>query len=208
MSVLVIAGARGNCIDRMISGYVVDMFEFSFAIFGWQFPVFNVADVFITLGMIMFCVLVLVQKDALGFDRQPKTEGARAAGGSSAAPTRARGEAAPVTRIRTPSAQRAGAEIDPGDPFAAWDSVGSGKASSRTNSAAKRIEESIHRQNGRKTTERVMRTVVSGKPSKDVFSQAASSDARTPAQNRVSQSTAYDEESYSLEDILAEFRDL
>ena len=44
MAVLVMAGAIGNCIDRIVCGYVVDMLEFDFLIFGKPFPVFNVAD--------------------------------------------------------------------------------------------------------------------------------------------------------------------
>ena len=216
MAVLVIAGALGNCIDRIVSGYVVDMFEFSFTILGWQFPVFNVADIFITVGIILFSVLVLVQQDALGFDREPKTESAPAAGRRPAAPKRGQGEAAPVMRIRTPPAQKAGMEVDPGDPFAAWDSVGSGKAPSRTSSAAKRIEDSIHRQNSEEKTPYVTRTTVDRKVPEDAPASSAPSAVsappiiRTPAQNRVSQSPAYDVdgESYNLEDILAEFKDL
>ena len=209
MAVLVIAGGLGNCIDRIISGYVIDMFEFSFTILGWQFPVFNVADIFITLGIILFCVLVLVQKDALGFDREPETEDVPA-GGRRAAPKRGREEASPVAQIQPPPAHRPRTDVDPGDPFAAWDSVGSGKASSRTSSAAKRIEESIHRQNGGEKTERVMRTLVSGTSSEDAVAQPAPPVARTPKQSRVSQSPVYDADvdSYNLEDILAEFRDL
>ena len=215
MAVLVIAGGLGNCIDRIISGYVVDMFEFSFTIFGWQFPVFNVADIFITLGVILFGVFVLVQKDALGFDKEPKTEDAPAAGERSAAPKRRREEASPVAQIRTPPAQKNGTEVDPGDPFAAWDSVGSGKASSRTSSAAKRIEESIHRQNSGEKTSYVMRTIVGGKAPEDAPASPVPSAAsappsvRTPAQGRIPQSPVYDidGESYDLEDILAEFRD-
>ncbi len=45
-------GGLGNMIDRVRFGYVVDMIETAFM----DFPVFNVADVFITCG----CVLLLV----------------------------------------------------------------------------------------------------------------------------------------------------
>ena len=49
MSILVIAGALGNALDRMLSGYVVDMLAFQF----WpSFPVFNIADVSLTIGAI------------------------------------------------------------------------------------------------------------------------------------------------------------
>lgn len=61
-AVFVLAGAIGNCIDRIICGYVVDMFEFDFLIFKHAFPVFNMADIFITVGMIVFCVAFLTEK--------------------------------------------------------------------------------------------------------------------------------------------------
>ncbi len=48
----VYAGGLGNMIDRIRLGYVVDMIEVDFM----QFPVFNVADCFISCG----CILLLV----------------------------------------------------------------------------------------------------------------------------------------------------
>jgi signal peptidase II len=42
------AGALGNLIDHFRFGYVIDMFHFNF--WGYDFPVFNVADAFICLG--------------------------------------------------------------------------------------------------------------------------------------------------------------
>jgi signal peptidase II len=50
--VLIIAGALGNLIDRAIYGYVVDMFEVLFM----NFAIFNVADIFVVVGGILFCV--------------------------------------------------------------------------------------------------------------------------------------------------------
>ena len=52
MAVFVLAGAVGNCIDRIICGYVVDMLEVEFL----RFPVFNLADIYITVGAIAFCL--------------------------------------------------------------------------------------------------------------------------------------------------------
>lgn len=40
------AGALGNTIDRIWRGYVVDLFDFRLI----DFPVFNVADIFVCLG--------------------------------------------------------------------------------------------------------------------------------------------------------------
>ena len=45
-------GGLGNMIDRVRRGYVVDMIETTFI----EFPVFNVADCFITCG----CILLMV----------------------------------------------------------------------------------------------------------------------------------------------------
>ncbi len=53
--VLVVGGAMGNLIDRLRIGYVVDFFEFDFI----NFPIFNIADVFICVGMGIIAMLVL-----------------------------------------------------------------------------------------------------------------------------------------------------
>lgn len=47
--VLIIAGAVGNVLDFFIYGHVVDMFHFIF--WGYDFPVFNLADSAISLGI-------------------------------------------------------------------------------------------------------------------------------------------------------------
>ena len=58
--VLVYAGGLGNMIDRVRLGYVVDMIEVDFM----SFPVFNVADCFITCGCILLLVhLILFNKE-------------------------------------------------------------------------------------------------------------------------------------------------
>lgn len=45
---LILGGALGNVIDRLLHGYVVDFLDFHWA--GWHFPAFNVADVAISIG--------------------------------------------------------------------------------------------------------------------------------------------------------------
>lgn len=55
---LILAGALGNLVDRVIFGHVTDFIEFSF----W--PTFNLADSFITAGVLSMAFhLILVKKD-------------------------------------------------------------------------------------------------------------------------------------------------
>lgn len=49
---LILGGALGNGIDRFVAGSVVDFLDFRLI----QFPVFNLADVFINIGII--CLLI------------------------------------------------------------------------------------------------------------------------------------------------------
>ena len=53
---LIVAGGIGNLIDRLTTGYVVDFIRFTFI----DFPVFNVADICVTCGVVLFLVTVLV----------------------------------------------------------------------------------------------------------------------------------------------------
>ena len=62
---LVLGGAVGNLIDRMLRGSVVDFFEVIFV----DFPVFNVADIAITAGAVLLMIYVLF------FDREKKSSG-------------------------------------------------------------------------------------------------------------------------------------
>lgn len=58
--VAIYAGGLGNMIDRIRLGYVVDMIEVEFI----KFPVFNVADCFITCGCVaLITSLVLFNKE-------------------------------------------------------------------------------------------------------------------------------------------------
>lgn len=60
MIAAVYAGGLGNMIDRLRLGYVVDMIETQFM----DFPVFNVADCFITCGcVVLFASLIILNKD-------------------------------------------------------------------------------------------------------------------------------------------------
>lgn len=52
-----IGGIFGNLLDRIIRGYVVDFFHFY--IFGYSYPVFNVADILIVIGIILMLIEVI-----------------------------------------------------------------------------------------------------------------------------------------------------
>jgi signal peptidase II len=60
---LILGGALGNLIDRMMLGYVVDFLDFHWS--GMHFPAFNVADSCITLGAILLITDGLFSDDPL-----------------------------------------------------------------------------------------------------------------------------------------------
>ena len=54
-AVFITAGAIGNMIDRVLRGYVVDFFYFSLI----DFPIFNVADIYVTVTFFVLAILLL-----------------------------------------------------------------------------------------------------------------------------------------------------
>ena len=56
LSIVVTAGAIGNFIDRLILMYVRDFLYFSLI----NFPIFNVADIYVTVSAFVFFLLILV----------------------------------------------------------------------------------------------------------------------------------------------------
>jgi len=52
---LIISGAIGNMIDRILLGYVVDLFDFRLI----NFPIFNVADILLCVGVGMMMLYIL-----------------------------------------------------------------------------------------------------------------------------------------------------
>lgn len=126
-AVLVLAGALGNCIDRMLSGYVVDMFNFLF----WpSFAVFNLADVFITVCGILFCLHVLFFRGEKAPAQAQDTHAAR-----EKAPRREeKPRRAPASRSGKSAvapSKVASVDVDPDDPFAAWSRAEPAKAPAR-----------------------------------------------------------------------------
>ncbi len=63
---LVLGGALGNVIDRVLYGHVIDFIHVHYANV-WHYPVFNVADIGICVGM------ALVVIDMIFFEKKRKT---------------------------------------------------------------------------------------------------------------------------------------
>lgn len=119
---LLLAGLLGNGIDRAIYGYVPDIFELEL----FKFPIFNLADVLVLIGGILFAVAILTGglRRADEFDDEPAARRAprtaeeapvrrtapRPAAPATAAPS-ARGTAAP-----SPARQRAAGNGIPATP--------------------------------------------------------------------------------------------
>lgn len=60
--VSLIGGSIGNLIDRIRLGYVVDFISVRFGN-GYDFPVFNVADMFVVIGTVLLIFIILFDKD-------------------------------------------------------------------------------------------------------------------------------------------------
>ena len=55
IGIFIASGAVGNMIDRAVLGYVVDFFYFELI----NFPIFNVADIYVTCATIILALLIL-----------------------------------------------------------------------------------------------------------------------------------------------------
>ncbi len=55
---LLSAGIAGNLHERIAYGYVRDYFQLNFV----SFPVFNISDIFINIGVIALIILILINK--------------------------------------------------------------------------------------------------------------------------------------------------
>ncbi len=66
---LIIGGALGNLVDRLLFGYVVDFIDVYYV--RWHYPAFNVADAAIFVGAAMLVI------DAFFFKRDAEQEGQR-----------------------------------------------------------------------------------------------------------------------------------
>jgi len=65
VTIFICAGAIGNFIDRMANGFVVDFFYFKLI----DFPIFNVADIYVTgAGVVLFILVLFYYKGEKDFD--------------------------------------------------------------------------------------------------------------------------------------------
>ena len=193
-AVLVLAGAIGNCIDRVVCGYVVDMFEFEFKIFGMSFPVFNVADILITVGGILFCIAVILSPSDV--KREKKSAGPvpvpRETAQRAETPRRTAAKRPAPARMPEP-------EPDPDDPFAEWEKQqrrAQSKPAASARPSPKAAPEAAHKAASAQSAPKAapIAPVQSAKPE------------TKPAPKAAEPSAAADE--YDLDSILNEFKDL
>lgn len=199
----VLAGAVGNCIDRVMQGYVVDMFRLDFT----SYAIFNIADIFISCCGVLFCIYIIFGKD--GSDAKPARSTAKSRHSGKASPEAhtyvpSSEKSAPArpytarTKPQTPVArpQPKVVPVDPDDPFAEWDNI-------QANDTEPRFDE------------------MPGGPVEARFTKTGTASplvppAETPRAYEISSPTAPEREpvksapkpktdEFSLEDILAEF---
>lgn len=58
---LILGGIVGNLIDRVFLGYVRDFLAFKF--FSYQYPIFNLADTFIVVGVFLLIIAIIKGED-------------------------------------------------------------------------------------------------------------------------------------------------
>ncbi len=205
MAVVVMAGAIGNCIDRIVCGYVVDMFEFDFLLFGKRFPVFNLADVYITIGAIIFCLCILLEKPKKAQKNVSYAEG------SSAEEKQAKPLFARKPRTQIPDFPKhehtEEPPVNPADPFAEWE---------KPRPAAGRTvytQPDAAQKNYSKDAVEFVNTLSAAEPAPVKTASAPAPEAPAPAKKPEAApvqpaAPKPSGESFNLDDILAEFRDL
>lgn len=52
---MIIGGAIGNVVDRIVYGFVIDFLDFRII----NYPIFNVADCFVVVGTVLLCIYIL-----------------------------------------------------------------------------------------------------------------------------------------------------
>ena len=69
---LILGGAIGNLIDRIFSGAVVDFIDVGIGSLRW--PVFNVADSAVSIGMILLISVILFSKESQSLPEKQRAE--------------------------------------------------------------------------------------------------------------------------------------
>ena len=216
--VLVLAGAVGNCIDRILSGYVVDMFNFLFV----RFAVFNLADIFIVVAGIALCLHVIFYRGD-GSEGAPAPKKARKPREKAAAPARAhklhlpakKQPIEPPAAPKKPAAQPETPAPAKDDPFAAWDRAPV-QAQPVTPAAPKAPKQAPAAPAASAPVQAAPKAAEPAAKPADVAptdpllaylnsTPAAPAEPETPAADADAAPT--DGERYSLDDILAEFSD-
>lgn len=209
--VLVLAGAVGNCIDRILSGYVVDMFNFLFV----RFAVFNLADVFIVVAGITLCLHVIFYRGDDGADAAAPKKPRRQRTGTAPDAPKARRLHLPAKRKpdAAPKASAAPAAAAPetapakDDLFAAWDRApvaaqpvtpAAPEAAAPAPKPAAPVQPKPAAQPAPEAADPLLAYLNS--------TPAAPAEPETPKPDDATDGSA-DSAAYSLDDILAEFSD-
>ena len=203
--VLVLAGAVGNCIDRILSGYVVDMFNFLFV----RFAVFNLADIFIVVAGIALCLHVIFYRGD-GSEGEPAPKPARMPRKHADAsvhahklhlPARKQQPIARPAAPKEPAAHPVAPAPTQNDPFAAWDRAPV-QAQPVTPAAPKAPKQAPAAPAAPKPADAApadpLLAYLNSTPAAPVEPEAPAKDT---------DAAPTDGESYSLDDILAEFSD-
>ena len=67
---LVLAGLLGNFIDRLIDGYIIDYL--SFKILGYSYPIFNLADILIVVGIVIVIIKEILKERGKKYEVRSK----------------------------------------------------------------------------------------------------------------------------------------
>lgn len=59
---LLLGGAIGNFIDRMVNGEVVDFISILIPIINYDFPIFNIADAALTVGVVLLIIHIILDE--------------------------------------------------------------------------------------------------------------------------------------------------
>ncbi len=195
-ALLVLAGAIGNGIDRLFVGYVVDMIELEFI----SFPVFNIADIFVTVFGIAFCCYIVFHRSpepeesaeptTRGFslprrDTEPERRGGDIEMLGHASVRMAQQQRREAAAAAAPKAEPR--RFDPANPFAEWED---GMPAAAKAPAAAAVKEPPREA-----------------ASEPYISPSRSAEPPRPAAQAPKSAPADDSSEFDLESILAEFRD-